>query len=292
MKPFLSITLLLLGTAADAFLPQLGRRRSFVFRSVSTSSDQNEATISITRLPDSAVEIQIPVPAAATKAAYDKVCAEVSKTIQIPGFRKGSKLPPQVLEQAMAAKGGRNVLKVQAINDLVGELVEPALKARSLDPIGKPTMITPVEELANSFVAGQPMMLPVKCDVWPEIEWVSVEGQEKPYYGLTGKYTRKSFNQAKLDMALRDLKERYVTLEPINDVNHVLTMGDACVVNMVGYMAADDGSKGEPLPNAASGDRVDVVLGEGRYMEGLVEGLVGAKVGETVQVKVSFPEVN
>lgn len=70
-------------------------------------------------------------------------------------------------------------------------------------------------------------------------------------------------------------------------------MGDACVVNMDGYMAAADGvSKGDPLPAAASGDRVDVVLGTGRYMEGLVEGLVGAKVGETRTVTVSFPEVS
>ena len=55
-------------------------------------------------------------------------------------------------------------------------------------------------------------------------------------------------------------------------------------------MANDDGSKGESLPNAASGDDVEVILGEGRYMEGLVEGLLGATVGETVQVTVTFPE--
>merc|ERR1712176_1403219 len=66
--------------------------------------------------------------------------------------------------------------------------------------------------------------------------------------------------------------------------------GDACVVNMVGYMANEDGvTKGDPLPNAASGDKVDVVLGKGRYMEGLVEGIVGGKVGDTREVKVSFP---
>ena len=69
-------------------------------------------------------------------------------------------------------------------------------------------------------------------------------------------------------------------------------MGDACVVNMEGYMANSDGTKGDPLPNAASGDRVDVVLGKGRYMEGLVEGLIGSKVGQVVQVSVAFPDVS
>jgi len=38
--------------------------------------------------------------------------------------------------------------------------------------------------------------------------------------------------------------------------------------------------KCDPLPNAASGDGVDGILGEGSYMKGLVDGLIGAKVGE------------
>ena len=245
----------------------------------------------VTRLPDSAVEIQIPVPGPATKAAYDKVCTELSKNIQIPGFRKGSKIPPQVLEQTMAAKGGRNALKVQAINELLTQLVEPSLKEQNLDPIGQATLKIPAEELAESYHPGEALTLPVRCDVWPEIDWKQVEGQEKPYFGLKGKYARKPFDQSKLDKALHDLKERYVTLEPIEDSSHVLLMGDACTVNMVGYMANEDGTKGEPLPNAASGDNVEVVLGKGRYMEGLVEGLIGGKAGETKQVSVSFPKV-
>ena len=247
----------------------------------------------VRRLPDSAVEIQIPVPGTATKAAYDKVCTELSKNISIPGFRKGSKLPPQVLEQAMSAKGGRNALKVQAINELLTQLVEPSLKEQNLNPIGQATLNIPAEELADDYRPGEALTLPVRCDVWPDIQWKDDgdDDDHKPYVGLTGKYSRKPFDQEKLDRALRDLKERYTTLEPIQDENHVLQMGDACTVNMEGFMAKEDGSKGDPLPNAASGDQVEVVLGEGRYMEGLVEGLLGGKVGETKVVTVTFPEV-
>lgn len=256
------------------------------------SSSSSAAAAVVTRLENSAVEIAIPVPGTATKAAYDKVCAELSKNIQIPGFRKGSKLPPAVLEQSMAAKGGRNAIKIQAINELLSQLVEPALRKQALDPIGQPRLSVAAEELAQSFTPGESLTLQVQCDVWPEIQWNSVEdGKDKPYLGLTGKYQRKPFDQAKLNSALRDLKERYVTLEPIEDQNYRLQMGDACTVNMIGYVATADGSKGELLPNAASGDRVEVVLGSGLYMEGLVEGLAGAKVGDTVEVSVRFPEV-
>jgi trigger factor len=258
----------------------------------SPASEQAEGSkATIKRLPNSAVEIAIPVPGKATQAAYDKVLSEISKNVQIPGFRKGSRIPPAVLEQTMAGNGGKNALKVQAINELLKKLVEPALKEQELDAIGQPVLQVPAEELALEFTPGQELILAVKCDVWPEIQWKTVEGQEKPYTGLNGKYKRKPFNAVKLNQALSDLKERYATLEPITDPEHVLKTGDACVVNMQGFMADADGNKAEPLPNAASGDRVEVILGPGRYMEGLVEGLEGAKVGESVTVKVNFPDV-
>jgi trigger factor len=274
---------LLIFTSVSAFVPN----RIALFPKTTALFDAASTTI-VKRLPNSAVEIHIPVPGTATQAAYDKVCTELSKTIQIPGFRKGSKIPPQVLEQNMAAKGGRNALKVQAIQELLGQLVEPAFKEQSLDPIGQPTLQTSAEELADSFQPGEPLTLPVQCDVWPEIQWQA----PKAYIGLKGKYTRKPFNQERMDKALSDLKERYAELTPIQDPNHVLQLGDACTVNMQGFFATADGEKGDPLPSAASGDRVEVVLGPGRYMEGLVEGLIGAKVGDTVTVTVSFPEVS
>lgn len=53
-----------------------------------------------------------------------------------------------------------------------------------------------------------------------------------------------------MDQALKDLKDRQAKLAPKGDANAALEMGDACVVNMVGYMADESGGKGEPLPNA------------------------------------------
>lgn len=247
----------------------------------------------LSRLPDSAVEVTITAPGDSTKAAYDKALNELSKKVTVPGFRKGSKIPPAILENALAQKiqGGKNTIKIQAINDLVNALIEPALKEEhGLDPIGQPSLKAEAEELAETFKPGDDLEFVVKCDVWPDVKFVTDKG-DKPYVGLKGTYKRKPFNQEKFDKALGDLREKYATQTPIEDSSHKLGMGDACVVNMVGYMGTgDDGkTKGEPLPDAASGDNVEVILGEGRYMDGLVEGLEGASVGETVQIYVTFP---
>ena len=194
------------------------------------------------------------------------------------------------------AKGGKKALRAKAINELVGELLGPALKDdHGLEPIGQPSLVESPEELSKTFTPGEELEVKVKRDVWPEIRWKTKgegEDEKKPYLGLTGTYKRKPFDQVKLDTAIRELLERYVTLEPIDDTDHQLTTSDACVVDMAGYLATDDGEKGEPLPEGvASGDSVEVILGEGRYMEGLVEGLEGGKVGEVKTVKVTFPQV-
>lgn len=281
--------LLAVTSSTDAFTPL---NLAFPRGRVASSLDASK----MEKLPESCVRVTLEVPGSATKAAYEKVCTELSKTIELPGFRKGSRIPPKVLEQAMSAKGGRNALKTQAINTLLSELIESALKEEhGLEPIGQPSLETEAEELANNFVPGDDFEMAVKCDVWPDIQWKKPEGAkdpEKPYIGMTGSYKRKPFDKAKMDKALSDLKEKYVTLETITDNEYELQMGDACVINMEGYMADADGAKGEKLPDAASGDNVDVVLGEGRYMTGLVEGILGAKVGETREVTVTFPDVS
>ena len=257
------------------------------------SSTADSKATSLKRLPESAVELTLHIPSKATSAAYDKTLSEVSKNVSIPGFRKGAKIPPAVIENAWSKQGGKRALKTMAINELCGELIGPALKDEyELEPIGQPTLVTPAEQLAEGFIPGEDLEVVVKCDVWPEIQWKTIEGKDKPYLGLTGKYKRKPFNQERFDAALRDLTERYAKLEPYTDASQALAMGDACKVNMVGYMATPDGEKGEALPDAASGDNVEVILGSGRYMEGLVEGLEGGKVGETKTVNVRFPAVS
>jgi trigger factor len=229
-------------------------------------------------------------------AAYDKTLTEVAKKVSIPGFRKGAKIPPAVIENAWSKQGGKRVLRTMTINSICESLIGTTLKdTYDLEPIGAPSLITPAEQLAEDFVPGQDLHVVVKCDVWPEIQWKNTNpsnGQysSKPYMGLTGSYKRRPFNQVRFESALNDLAERYATLEPFMDTSRALQMGDACKVNMVGYMATPSGEKGEPLPNAASGDDVEVILGSGRYMAGLVEGLEGGKVGETKIIKVRFPD--
>lgn len=271
---------------AAYFAPSMNQRTQLFM-----SDSEAVPASTVVRKPDSAVEITLTAPGSATKLAYDRACAEVAKTIDIPGFRKGAKIPPAVIENAMAQKGGKYTLRTQAIQALLNQLLETALKEEhNLEPVGQPSLVTNSEELAAVYKPGEPIEMVVACDVWPDIAWKESEGDQKPYYGLKATYDRKPFDDARFNQAMKDLAERYAVTVAAPE-GTILAKGDSCVVDMQGFMAGEDGtSKGEPLPDAASGDNVEVILGDGRYMDGLVQGLIGAKVGDTKTIYVSFPE--
>lgn len=51
-----------------------------------------------------------------------------------------------------------------------------------------------------------------------------------------------------------------------------------------------DGSRGAALENIAVGENVEVVMEEGRFLPGVVEGIVGLKAGEKKTISVTFPD--
>ena len=66
-------------------------------------------------------------------------------------------------------------------------------------------------------------------------------------------------------------------------------MGDVIVANMNGFEKNADGTRGSALQAVASGDSVEIEMETGKFMEGLVEGLVGAKAGDSREITVKFP---
>jgi trigger factor len=137
----------------------------------------------------------------------------------------------------------------------------------------------------DSFTGGKPHSLVIECDLWPEISY----GQEKGYKGLVAEAVKVDQQNDKLEAVKKSIMERYKVLSP-TDPDHAAEMGvDVIKANMKGYEKNEDGSKGLELPAVAAGDSVEIVMEKGKFMEGLVEGVVGAKAGEERSVTVKFP---
>lgn len=102
---------------------------------------------------------------------------------------QGSKIPANVIESVLEggngqAAGGKNLLRKQALKQLVG-LVETVLSDHpTIDPIGQPEIVQNEEILVQMFTPGEPMQLIVKTDVWPTISWRDAKPDAKVYEGL------------------------------------------------------------------------------------------------------------
>ena len=108
------------------------------------------------------------------------------------------------------------------------------------------------------------------------------------YKGLNVEVEEAEFNQEAYDAALTKLRKQHCDIIE-QPAGVPCADGDQIIVNRVGFLANEDGGKGEPLPALAGGEGVTVPLEPGKFMPGLVEGLVGACKDETKDIQVTFP---
>eukprot|EP00966_Prymnesium_polylepis_P163469 3778568-Prymnesium_polylepis.1 len=230
------------------------------------------------KLPKSAVAIDITVPEDLSKDIHNTVIGELSKTASIPGFRKG-KVPPQAVVSAL----GMKKVKSATIEQIIDVGMQQSGQQVQLHTIGEARLEEDIEKLEDRYNVGEEISFTVVVDVMP-----SVPLAEDQYTGLQVSVEEVPFNQEAYDKALNKLRDQHADLIDAEEGAEA-AMDEQLTVNMNGFFCAPDGSKGEALPQVAGGDGVSVRLQPGKFMYGLVEGLVGAKVGETKEIKVTFP---
>ncbi|MFB8787277.1 MAG: trigger factor family protein [Potamolinea sp.] len=84
------------------------------------------------KLPKSQIGLEIEIPAETTKKAYEKVVQNLSRSANIPGFRKG-KVPRQILLQQM----GPQRIKEAALEELVQDGLKQAIAQEAIDALGQ-----------------------------------------------------------------------------------------------------------------------------------------------------------
>jgi len=232
------------------------------------------------------------------KSAYDRGINEVGKAMSsdgasLKGFRPGKKIPREVLlPKILREERLKTALEKSVISQLLKTLTEREVTRMPMseyEVIGSPRLKSDEDTVTNFLdpTGESPLLLEIECDVWPTVTFAS---DTPGYKGLTASYTRPPFDEVGYAKSLEDLADRYASLKIKEGEVPVLEEGDATVVLMDGFFTNSDGTKGEPLPEGkASGDQVDIVMKPGKYMTGLVEGLIGARTNDVREVTVTFP---
>jgi len=207
----------------------------------------------VEQLSPTRVKITVEVPFADLKPSMDKAYAEVAKSVNIPGFRRG-KVPPVVIDQRF----GRGVIIQEAFNDSWQRFYGAAVTENKLSPLAQPDVeVTKLED-------GDVIEFTAEVDVRPEFDLPD-------FSTLTAQVDALDVPDTLVDQQLDVLRNRFGSRET---VERPAADGDVVTINLV---ASQDG---EPLADATADD-VEHTIGSGQMLDGLDDAVIGLSAGES-----------
>ena len=195
--------------------------------------------------------------------AIEKAYQKQKKQISIPGFRKG-KVPRQMVEKMY----GKEVFFEEAANILIPDAYDKALDECEEDIVSSPQIeVTQIE-------AGKPFVFTATVALKPEVKLGK-------YKGVKVDKMDTAVTEEEVDAQLE--KERQNNARNITVEDRPVKDGDMTTLDFEGFVDGEafEGGKGENYP---------LTIGSGAFIPGFEEQLVGAKIGEETEVKVTFTE--
>ena len=213
------------------------------------------------KLEKSRVALTIEASAEEFEAAVNKAYLKMRGKINVPGFRVG-KAPRKIIEKMYGAE----VFYEEAVNIILPDAYEAAVKEQELDVVGYPEV-----ELESCTKDG----VVFKCTVavYPEVKLGQYKGLEAP--------------KAEVKVAAADVNARLKEMADRNSrlvsVERAVKKGDTADIDFEGFDngVAFDGGKGENF---------DLEIGSGSFVPGFEEQLIGMKAGEEKDIDITFPE--
>ena len=207
-------------------------------------------------------ELEISVDHETFEAAINRAYKKQVGKFNVPGFRKG-KAPRSIIERMY----GKGFFYEDAINDILPEAYEAAIKEAELDVVGRPEF-----DIKNIDENGA--VLTAKVYVKPEVEI-------KDYKGI--KVTRKvePVTDDEINSEIATVQNR--NSREIEVTDRAAENGDVAVIDFDGSVdgVAFEGGKGE---------NYSLKLGSGSFIPGFEDQVVGKNIGDTFDVNVTFPE--
>jgi trigger factor len=221
--------------------------------------------------PGSRVALEVAIPGSRSQASYDAALEKLSRTVKLPGFRKGRVPRPVLLQQI-----GPLRIRATALEDLVDGACRDALEIGKVAALGRPELSEGFEVVLERFQPGNDLTITLELDVEPSPVL-------KKTKGLKAEAEPVVFEPGRVDELLDQSRKQLATLVPVED--RPAASGDVAVLSFSGMYADTD----EAISGGSS-DAMEVELEEGRMIPGFVEGVIGMAVGDTRTVDCQFPE--
>ena len=211
----------------------------------------------------------VTVPAADLGEALEARIAEITPTLNIKGFRPG-KVPTAHVRRLYG-----KALMSEVVEKTLNETTQKVLEDNKLRPAGDPDL-KPEADMEAVIEGKADLAYEIAVDVMPDFEPIDVStlSLKRPVYEPTDK---------EVDEALAELAKQNRTYEEKTGKTVKAKAGDMVVIDFLGKL------DGVAFEGGAAED-AELVLGSGQFIPGFEDQLVGAKPGDEVKVKVTFPE--
>ena len=226
--------------------------------------------VKTTQKPNSRLAVEVAVPAERCQANYEAAVTRLSRTTNLPGFRKG-KVPRAVLLQQI----GPVRIRATALESLVDAVWREVLEQESIEPLCEPELSGGFDALLESFQPSEALTLTLETDVTPTPKLKATKGLQAEAEVVT-------FDPSKVDELIEQSRKQLATLVPVE--SRPAAIGDIAVVSFSGTY--DDGSAIE----GGSSESMDVDLEDGQMIPGFVEGIIGMNLGDEKTVDCHFPD--
>ncbi|MEH2419503.1 MAG: trigger factor [Nostoc sp.] len=231
------------------------------------------------KLPASQIGLEIEITPEITKQTYEQVIKNLASTANIPGFRKG-KVPRPILLQRL----GTTRIKAAALEELIQDGIEQAVKQEAIPAIGQPQLRSSFEDLIKNYEPGKPLTISATVDVEPEVNLVQ-------YTDLLFQAEEVKYEPEQVENTLDKERQELATLIPVE--GRAAQIGDIAVVDFKGVFSKvegeDETAEPEPIPGAEATD-FQVELQEDKFIPGFISGIVGMNPEETKEIAAQFPD--
>lgn len=227
--------------------------------------------VTATPRPGSRVALEVAIPGSRSQASYEAAVVKLSRSVRLPGFRKG-KVPRPVLLQQI----GPLRVRATALEELVDAACRDALEIEKVAALSRPELSEGFELVLERFEPGSDLTITLELDVEPTPSLRQTKG-------LQAEAEEVCFDPARVDELIEQSRRQLATLVPVDD--RAAASGDVAVLSFKGVFV----DSGEEIEGGSS-DASEVELEEGRMIPGFVEGVIGMAVGETRTVDCQFPD--
>ena len=220
-------------------------------------------SLQVEKLENNTAKLTIEVPAEELDQAIMKAYNKNKGKFNIPGFRKG-KVPYAMVEKMY----GAGVFYEDAANDLIPGAYADAAEESELEIVARPEIsVTQIEK-------GKPFIFEAEVTLKPEVKLGKYKGIKVEEMDVT-------VTDEEIEAELDKVKEQNARLVAVDD--RAVEDGDQTTIDFEGFVDGEafEGGKGEDYP---------LTIGSHAFIDTFEEQLIGKKIGEEVEVNVTFPE--